>query len=100
MFYLKDGTQIEDILEWANRHADQAYREIDYTLLPDGKVVTTFWDGIDRGFGLQPAPLIFESRVQPGPTPALALEARRYSTEAAAREGHMELVKKWMPVRH
>lgn len=65
-------------------------------------VVSTVWIGMDHNFSDQGPPLIFESMVfresEDGETDLTEVTSRRYATEAEAREGHAQLVKKYVSV--
>lgn len=60
-------------------------------VLPTGHVVSTVWLGLDHRFGYGP-PLIFETMVFASEDSYMGLECDRYSTEAAAIEGHARMV--------
>jgi len=74
--------------EWAKAYEGE--RRIGKTDLPDGKMVSTVWLGMNHRWGDGP-PLIFETMVF-GPD---ELDCERYSTEAEAADGHRRMVEKW-----
>jgi hypothetical protein len=77
--------------EFGRLHDDCDYRVIEKTpmVLGDSPFeVSTVWLGIDHSFG-RGAPVIFESLVLGGPHDG---DCDRYTTEDAAREGHMRIV--------
>lgn len=74
--------------------AIEADNRVVRTSLPNGRVVSTVWLGIDHSFGQAGPPVIFESMVFP-PGSMSELDCRRYSTEELARQGHAELVQEW-----
>lgn len=93
--YHRDGTPYGDMEEWAKDFERfPEMRRVAETMLPDGKWVSTIWLGIDHSFGSGP-PLIFETMVFPSQGDWAELDMIRYSTEAAALEGHAVLVKRW-----
>ena len=77
---------------------DGTKRKIELTNLPDGKVVSTVWLGLDHQFGDGP-PLIFETMVFPSNEDFGDLDSRRYSTEQEAVAGHATMVAKWSKKR-
>lgn len=91
-WYDRDGSAIS--VSRANELlGDAAYRHIAGEQV-GAYWVSTVWLGLDHSLGRGVSPVIFETVVfapdgeQLGPD----LECRRYSTEAAARAGHAELV--------
>lgn len=95
LFHLKDGTPIT-VMEWAQKYRDEAYSRIAETSLAEGRWVSTVWLGVNQGFGA--VPLIFETMVfaREGAALGEVLDSARYATEADAREGHAEMVARWM----
>lgn len=89
--YDRDGEPM-DILD--PRLVDRNYKRIDETHLEDGKWISTVWLGIDHRYGDGP-PLIFETMVFTADGEWGELDMQRYSTEEAARAGHVEMVAKW-----
>jgi hypothetical protein len=112
-WYWRDGTPaIPDALsvnspEWREaigrideRMGDNSYRVVGRTVLPNGRLVSTVWLGLDHAFpaewkGFQSGPIIFESMVLADADSVETLDCRRYSTEAQAQAGHAELVAQW-----
>jgi hypothetical protein len=88
-YYDRQGNPI-DRMDWAINPADKIVAK---TTLPDGKLVSTVWLGIDHQFGNGP-PLIFETMVFPADSYS-DLDCERYSTETEALAGHEAMVKKW-----
>ena len=89
----KDGSPIDDVLEWANKNQDYEYKKVAKTTLSDGHFISTVWTGIDYDFLGEGKPLIFESMVfskQGEP-----LSRFHYSTLTEAQAGHDKLVKEW-----
>jgi len=81
-------------LEWARKIEDRDYRVVAQHWVR-GWMVSTVWLGIDHGFGLSGAPVIFETMVFPPGDEARDGESvmseqycERYSTEQAAQAGH------------
>lgn len=68
-------------------------RRVASTTLPDGKLVSTVWLGLDHSFGDGP-PLIFETMVFPRGSLS-DLECVRYATEEEAIKGHQAVVDRW-----
>ncbi len=127
MYYRRDGTAIlgsvldpRGTLEWARlfeRNLD--YRRVAESTLPNGIRVSTVWLGLDHSFSAVGPPVIFESMAfaaelshrdetkmtfLDGKEHVLAafdyheeLDCDRYSTEAQALAGHMEMCEKWSP---
>ncbi len=67
------------------------YRRVDNTVILHDVHVSTVHLGLDHAWGDNTPPLIFESMVFGG---NLDQACERYTTEAQAREGHAELVKR------
>jgi hypothetical protein len=80
------------------RLCDNSYKVVARTTLPDGKVVSTVWLGLNHDMG-GPRPLIFESMVFPSLEDLRAVDFRRYATEEEAKAGHAGLVADWNPAR-
>lgn len=81
--------------DWARALQDTDGRRIARTELPDGKLVSTVWLGLDHRLGVDGSPLIFETMVFPSSDSLEALDCERYSTEEEARAGHLEMVLRW-----
>lgn len=79
--------------EWAKAFDDLDYKRLARTVLPDGKVVSTIWLGLNHRWGDGP-PLIFESMVFASDE-GESLDMTRYSTEEEAKAGHEAMVAKW-----
>ena len=78
--------------EWATRLSQE--KRIAETTLPDGKLVSTVWLGLNHRFGEGP-PLIFETMVFASKEDFADLECERYTTEEEAIVGHQRIVEKW-----
>jgi hypothetical protein len=65
LFWDRENKPIENTIEWAKKFEDTAYRVIAVDQDgPDTPIVSTIWNGLDRGLGLRPTPetvLIFET---------------------------------------
>lgn len=87
--------------QWSKRFEDAAYKIVDRTEFPDGRMVSTVWLGIDHGWFSDGPPIIFETMVF-GPEPSTKVtfpsgetanfypdeHCERYATEEEARAGH------------
>lgn len=81
--------------EWVLAVEDGAdARRVLETTLPNGLWVSTVWLGMNHRYG-PGKPLIFESMVFVSSQRLLELDQRRYTSELAARTGHLELVREW-----
>lgn len=90
MWYTRDGKPLPGIIGVPLTKED---RQVSRTVLPDGKLVSTVFLGLDHSFGDGP-PLIFETMVFP-PDSLNELDCERYSTEKEAIVGHTKMVEKW-----
>lgn len=97
LWYRRDGTPVNDMMEWAAGLKEED-RRVDGTLLWWGGRVSTVFLGLDHSFFGGP-PLIFETMVFP---PGWmfwrhwgSMDMNRYSTEAQAQEGHKQMVRQW-----
>jgi hypothetical protein len=84
LYYDRRGEPI-DADEWARLFEDCDYQRLATTRLGVDILVSTVWLGIDHSFGGDEDPIIFETMVFGGPDGETIV---RYSTEAAALEGH------------
>ena len=90
-YYDRSGQPL-DMMEWAQRVNDYAYKVIEKTLVRGRWEVSTVWLGLDHSFGHGP-PLIFETMVfDQNAGDATEHDVRRYSTEQQARDGHADVV--------
>jgi len=89
----KKAIPIEDVLEWG-KWFENANRVVKQETLPNGKLVSTVFLGIDHNFGFG-KPLLFETMVFPSKENFDELDVMRYSTWEEAEEGHKKMVKKW-----
>ena len=76
-------------------HADDEYRRVAETTLPDGKWISTVWLGRNYNFADDSPPLIFETVVFSPLGSHAVLMTRRYQTEEGARIGHELSVIQW-----
>jgi hypothetical protein len=83
LWYDPDGQPIDDHIEWARLFfGTDRHVALDHV----GDVeISTVWLGIDYGFGLAPAPLIYETMIFGGPYDQ---EQWRWSNRDAALAGH------------
>lgn len=78
------------LTQWAAALKDNS---VEKTELPNGRLVSTVWLGLDHGFGGRP--LWFETMVFAKRGDGCELDCDRYETEDEAREGHRRMVEKW-----
>lgn len=94
-YYDRDGIQIT-LEEWGRLFQDFEYKSVAKTTVVDktnsarSYEVSTVWLGMDHGFHA-PAPVIYETMIF-GPEDYGDLEMQRYSTQAQAVAGHVEMV--------
>lgn len=92
IYYDRSGAPIA-MEDWARLHADREYQRIAQHWVR-GWMVSTVWLGIDHGFGLSDAPLIFETMIFPPGDEAGEFGVwdgqycERHPTEEAAQAGH------------
>lgn len=94
MYFDRQGRPL-DMTEWAEKHADKDYLIVAQHWVR-GWMVSTVWLGLDHGFGMSHAPVIFETMIFPpgdeDPRTSVAAEfdeyQERYPTEQAAQAGH------------
>lgn len=99
-FYNRDGSKLEGgVLAWARKFETED-RRVALDKLPDGKIVSTVFLGLDHSFTKQGSPLIFETMVfskkekgNVAQTLTSELDCERYATEEEALKGHKKLVK-------
>ena len=94
-YYRRDGTPYEDVLDWARDFEQYENKIVAKAILPDGKMVSTVWMGLDHNFRRYEPPLIFETMVFGSADSYDEVDTERYSTEAEAIEGHKQMVSKW-----
>jgi hypothetical protein len=100
-YYDRDGQRIS-LRQWCELLNDPDYKLIQQTRINGRWLVSTVWLGLDHSFHFREPviPLIFETMIfDQGPGtkhPFLDLDMERYSTEAAAREGHNKMVEKFL----
>ena len=94
MYYERDGTPCrnQDTLSWASNFEKD--RKVAKDILPDGKLISTVFLGLDHNYGEGP-PLIFETMVFGSENDSSDLDMDRYSTEEQALAGHKTMVEKW-----
>jgi len=93
MYYRRDGTAYNNIMEWAKDYEKQDRRIAEDTL-SDGKWISTVFLGLNHNYSSGP-PLMFETMVFPSKGNFEELDTRRYSTEKEALAGHKEMVEEW-----
>jgi hypothetical protein len=93
VYYNKDGSELTS-KQWSVLFDNLSFKRIKKDVLPNGRVVSTVWLGIDYGHDQQP-PLIFETMVFPSERSNLDVDVERYSTEEEARAGHARMVEHW-----
>lgn len=86
-YYNRDGRRIR-MEEWQDLCGDRDYIRIGLDRIGQN-LVSTVWVGLDHGWGQARRPIIFETMIIEGPHNGFQ---QRYSTEDAARCGHMEVV--------
>jgi hypothetical protein len=93
MYYDRQGRPL-GMTEWGEKHADKDYLIVAQHWVR-GWMVSTVWLGIDHGFGMGRAPVIFETMIFPPGDETEEDEstgseryAERYATEEAAQAGH------------
>lgn len=69
------------------------YKRVAKDVMPDGKVVSTVWLGLDHRYG-GGVPVIFETTVFASETSFEDLYCDRYHTEGRALEGHRRIVER------
>jgi hypothetical protein len=95
MFYDWTGTPITREQWCSMLESSQDTTRVARTILPNRKVVSTVWLGLDQRSDMDGPPLIFETMVFPSEMDSGELACARYATEAEARAGHKSLCKKW-----
>ncbi len=95
-YYKRDGMPYDesDVIQWA-KDFEKEDRRVAKDILPDGKVVSTVFLGLDHNFGEGP-PLIFETMIFLSEKDSDEVDCDRYSTEEQALKGHKTMVKKWI----
>jgi len=94
--YDKKGKKIS-VMEWGELHGDRDYTIIKRDTLPDGKIVSTVWLGMNHNFGIG-KPLIFETMVFPSKGNFSDIDCERYATEKKALAGHKLMVDKYTKI--
>jgi len=84
-YFLRDGSPA-DAKVWASKQGDAAYVQVDKTMLPSAKWVSTLWLGVE---GSLFETVVFDAQTKQG------VDRAKYATEAEARAGHQKLVAKW-----
>lgn len=80
------------LLEWAKLLQQRGYKIVARDELPNGRLVSAVWLGLNHGF--RSTPLIFETMVFAADESG-ELDMDRYPTEAEAKAGHEAMVAKW-----
>lgn len=94
-YFKRDGSPCS-MADWLELSQFKDYRVIAQSPVPKA-FVSTVWLGVDHGFS-RGKPIIFETMVFAGEdweSGGEVLDCQRYSTEAEAREGHAEMVKRY-----
>ncbi len=81
-----------DLAEWGTWF-ETANRKVAETEIPDGRVVSTVFLGLDHNFGDGP-PILFETMVFPADGSMLEEYCERYTTWEEAEAGHEAVVRK------
>jgi hypothetical protein len=89
--YDKDGNAISRD-EYIALLEQPDYKRVAKDVLPNGRVVSTVWLGLDHSWGDDSPPLIFETMVFPSEDDFAEMWCERYTTLALAQEGHARLV--------
>ena len=94
--YDRDGNEITTE-QWSAMLAQKEpdMRRVAKAVLPDGRVVSTVWLGLDHRFG-EGKPLIFETMVFGSEGDFASLDCERYETLSDAEYGHHGMVDKWL----
>jgi len=92
-YYDKRGKPI-DYITCMKLLGDPDYKFVARDILPDGKVVSTVWLGLDHSLGIGEK-RIFETMIFPSEDDYTSLDCERYATLEEAREGHKRMLKKW-----
>jgi hypothetical protein len=89
-YYNKQGKEIS-MEEWGELHSDKKYVQVKLDKLPNGKLVSTVWLGLNHSFK-EGGILIFETLIfSEGDDNC---DMQRYATEEEAIQGHKEMVEK------
>lgn len=95
-YFRRDGTPIEDVLEWGRLFGDLDYRFVAQDTLPNGRWVATIWEGLNQAVMPDEPPLIFETTVFSQKKPlGHELEQHHSATEAEALLVHRQMTEKW-----
>lgn len=94
-FYNRDARRICRA-EYLDLFEDAGYRQISLDH-HGGTVISTVWLGIDHAFGMSPHPVIFETMVFGGDEDGFC---QRYTSEDAARCGHIEVMEALLEGSH
>lgn len=89
LFWDRQNKPIENVIDWAKKYEDVAYRIIAVDMDgPDKPMVSTIWEGMDRSFAIPPTDdtaLIFETAVV---IDGRVIDAFLAHSEEGAREMH------------
>lgn len=83
----KTVSLMEDLVEWSNRF-EETDRRIERTVMPDGRIVSTVFLGIDHNYSNSGAPLVFETMVFPSDKDYSEEWCERCSTYQQALQQH------------
>ena len=93
-YYLRDGSPT-DAETWKALQADAGYVQVQKTMLPNGRWISTIWLGIDQREALSDdAPFLFESVVFDDAT-RRPLATLKHTSEADAVTAHQRLIEQW-----
>jgi hypothetical protein len=93
--YNKKGALIT-MEEFNELRIDESYSFLKKDYLPDGKIISTVWLGIDHRYNKgNGKPIIFETMVFVSDMDYTDIDRRRYETEEEAIKGHERMVEKW-----
>lgn len=92
-FVGRDGEPCEDVLDWARRYEDVAYRVVAVDA-DEHRMVSTIWEGYDTRALLENAmPLIYETALMED---GRIVDSERWPDEAAALVGHAIGCRTWL----
>ncbi len=92
LFYKRDGSPIDDTLEWAAQF--ETNRDIAKTKFWWGGLLSTVFLGLDHNFDREGPPLIFETMLFYR-VPGQDWLCVRYATEKEAKENHDKLAREY-----
>lgn len=84
----KSVSPMDDLVEWSQRFEDTESRRIARDVMPDGRVVSTVFLGLDHSFGSGGPPLLFETMIFPSDKDFCEEWCERCSTYSQAVKQH------------